>query len=180
MYIFYEYTREIIVQIYLQKKKPYTRRFFAGGSLSTGGLDRLRDPDAGDGVAMRGERLGSCGLGAATTDGVGVASRGERRQSAGLGAGERERERLRDRRGGPGIAAESAGAIGTSKRLAALSPSCELRGVGPCTSIVGGGGAVEGGAAGVCVSSAGGIADGRPTSSPDGIVDPSAIGTSPF
>lgn len=142
--------------------------------MSAGGLDRLRDPDAGDGVAIRGERLGSStggGLGAATTDGVGVASRGERRQSAGLGAG--ERERLRDCRGEPpGMAAGSAGAVGTSKRLAALLPSCELRGVGPCTSIVGGGGAAEGGAAG--------IADGPPTFSPDGIVGPSAIGTSPF
>jgi hypothetical protein len=159
------------VQNYLQKKKPYTQRFFAGGSLSAGGLDRASDPDAGDGIAMRGERLGSCGLGAATTDGVGVASRGERQQSAGLGAG--EQERLRDCCGEPpGMAAGGAGAVGTSKRLAALSPSCELRGVGPCTSIVGGGGA----AAGVCVSSA----DGRPTSSPDGIVGPSAIGTSPL
>jgi hypothetical protein len=107
-------------------------------------------------------------------DGVGVASRGERRQSAGLGAG--ERERLRDCRGEPpGMAAGGAGAVGTSKRLAALSPSCELRGVGPCTSIVSGGGAAEEGAAGVCMSSAGG----RPTSCPDGIVGPSAIGTSP-
>jgi len=40
------------IYIYKQKKNYYTRRFFAGGSLSPGILDRLSDPGEGAGVAI--------------------------------------------------------------------------------------------------------------------------------
>ena len=133
IYIIEKYATKHIYIYNKQKKNPYMRRFFAGGSLSPGVLDRLSDPSEGAGVAIRGERLGTVGsvtvpgegVRSATAEGLGVASLGERRMSAGLTAG--ERERLLDCRCEPGRVADGiASAAGTCKRAAALSPSCEF------------------------------------------------------